>query len=97
MLQSSADDKVQPNKGPSVTVEKAGFRAGRATPEDRYPRLLDAIIAVYEETGDWPSIEQYRNERPGWGPSVSRAYQLEAFDGWREAVEDAKERYRDEE
>lgn len=72
----------------------AGLEVVRVrTDEATYELFLDGLIAIREETGEWPTTGGYRDSHPGWAPALGTAYRMEAFTSWRKAIADARDQF----
>jgi len=86
----SKSDSVPTNSG-SETGASADRRARGGS---KYDQLLEALVQLHETAGPWeggwPTSKEYKLHRPDWAPWVRSVHELEAFTGWREAVDVAR-------
>lgn len=54
--------------------------------------LVDEILRIRDNVGDWPTISEYMENRCDGTPSRHWIYEQSGLDGWAEAVELAKRR-----
>lgn len=62
------------------------------TAEATYELFLDGLLEVRERTGEWPTATEYPDQQPEWAPARGTAYRMDEFDGWDDAIADAKQR-----
>jgi hypothetical protein len=79
----------------SDALEAAGYSGHRRASDFSLDGLIDAIIAVYEELGSWPSTTEYDEHRPEEAMAIPTFYQKSpgGVSSWETVVNLAKQQY----
>ena len=90
----SEDESESDSMSTSSGSETGALADRRGRDGSKYDQFLEALVQLHETAGPWeggwPTSDEYELHRPDWAPSVRPVYELEAFTGWREAVDVAR-------
>jgi len=79
----------------SDALEAAGYSGHRRASDFSLNGLIDAIIAVHEQLGSWPSTTEYDEHRPEEAMAIPTFYQKSpgGVSSWETVVNLAKQQY----
>lgn len=82
--------------GWAASCLEVGVSPGKIGKGQTFDNLIDALVRIHDESGDWPTTVSYSDHRQSHEPSLSWFYTKspEEICGWGDAIERAKARER---